>query len=252
MITKNSTKYNFKDFTLNHYKEILSLLKTRHEFISFDAVINSSKNFVLNRHDVDFSVENALQIAQIESKFEAKSTYFLLLHSEFYSFLEKKNLDLIKEIHRLGHDIGLHFDSRFYNIKNKQDLENKIIFEKDILEFYLDINIKSFSFHNPSKFDLKFIDFKYGGLVNTYADFIQSKTEYCSDSNGYWRFDRMIDFIENNKYKSLQLLTHPVWWSNKIKSPKEKIDSNIDDRSKNNKQLQSELLKLYKRENIDW
>lgn len=252
MITKNSTKYNFKDFTLNHYIEILSLLKTSHEFISFDAIINSSKNFVLNRHDVDFSVENALKIAQIENKFDVKSTYFIMLHSEFYSFLEKKNLVLIKEINRLGHDIGLHFDSQFYNIKDKQDLENKIIFEKDILEFYLDTNIKSFSFHNPSNFDLKFTDFKYGGLVNTYADFIQNKTEYCSDSNGYWRFDRMLDFIENNKHKSFQLLTHPVWWSNKVKSPKEKIDSNIDDRSKNNKQFYSEGLKLFNRENIDW
>ena len=122
MITKNSTKYNFKDFTLNHYKEILSSLKTSHEFISFDAVINSSKNFVLNRHDVDYSVENALKIAQIENKFDAKSTYFIMLHSEFYSFLEKKNLVLIKEINRLGHDIGLHFDSQFYNIKDKNSV----------------------------------------------------------------------------------------------------------------------------------
>ena len=247
----NSEKYHFSDFTLSHYKLILNKLKENHIFSSYDDFDVKSR-FVLKRHDVDFCLNNALKMAKIEFSLGVKSTYFLMLHCEFYNLLEFKNIEIIKEIKKLGHDIGLHFDSEFYNIIDENLLDEKISFERLILENFTCSKIKSFSFHNPSEFILTCDKDQYGGLINTYSKFFKLNLGYCSDSNGHWRFDRMIDYIENNKKKSLQILTHPVWWTNKIFSPKEKIDLNIENRAIMNKKMYEEILRKHNRRNINW
>uniref|UniRef100_UPI003A932DFD hypothetical protein n=1 Tax=Mesoflavibacter zeaxanthinifaciens TaxID=393060 RepID=UPI003A932DFD len=196
--------------------------------------------------------ENALTLAKIEKENEVYSTYFFMLHSEYYSFFEKTTLELIKEIEALGHKIGLHFDAQFYGISNKKDLDEKIKFEALILEYYLDKKIEVFSFHNTTDFTMNCKDFSYGGLINVYADYFQTNIKYCSDSNGYWRFDRMIDFIKKNENEKIQLLTHPVWWTKKIMSPKEKINDCIKKRADNNNIEYENILNFFKRNNIDW
>ncbi len=247
----NSDKYYFSDFTLSHYKEILSKLKENHIFSAYhDYDVNSI--FVLKRHDVDFSLDNALKMAKIEYDMGVKSTYFLMLHSEFYNLLEYKNIEIVKEIKLLGHEIGLHFDSEFYKITNENLLDEKIVFEKTILENFISQKIESFSFHNPTNFILNCKREKYGGLINCYSKYFNENVCYCSDSNGYWRYNRMIDYIEKNKEFNLQILTHPVWWTEKIRSPKEKIELNIKRRAQTNLKMYENILAKHNRENINW
>ena len=247
----NSDKYYFSDFTLSHYKEILSKLKENHIFSAYhDYDVNSI--FVLKRHDVDFSLDNALKMAKIEYDMGVKSTYFLMLHSEFYNLLEYKNIEIVKEIKLLGHEIGLHFDSEFYKITNENLLDEKIVFEKTILENFTSQKIESFSFHNPTNFILNCKREKYGGLINCYSKYFNENVCYCSDSNGYWRYNRMIDYIEKNKEFNLQILTHPVWWTEKIRSPKEKIELNIKRRAQTNLKMYENILAKHNRENINW
>ena len=37
--------------------------------------------------------------------------------------------------------------------------------------------------------------------------------KYCSDSEGKWRFEDPVQLIKDDKFKSIQLLTHPIWWT---------------------------------------
>ena len=32
-------------------------------------------------------------------------------------------------------------------------------------------------------------------MINTYAKYFKENVEYCSDSNGYWRYKRLEDFL---------------------------------------------------------
>lgn len=251
ILMNNSDKYMFSDFTLKHYKEIIIALKKNHTFESFTS-FDKNTNFVLKRHDVDFTLENALNLAIIESDLGVKSTFFLMLHCEFYNLLEKKNIEIVKEIHSLGHDIGLHFDAQFYNISNDEALNDKIDFEKNILENFLGVKVEAFSFHNTTPFTMSCQDYSYGNLINTYSSYFQQNLGYCSDSNGYWRFNRMIDFIKENNNKPLQILTHPVWWTEKIDSPKLKIEKLIDNSARIKKRFYENILTSFGRENIDW
>ena len=47
-------------------------------------------------------------------------------------------------------------------------------------------------------------------MINAYAKYFKDNVEYCSDSNGYWRHQRLENFL-NNKHDKIQVLTHPVW-----------------------------------------
>jgi hypothetical protein len=223
----NSEKYKFSDFTLKHYKKIIKTLKENHTFMSFTN-FEKQKKFVLKRHDVDFSLENALDVAIIESELGVTSTYFLMLHCEFYNLLEKKNIEIVKKISNMGHEIGLHFDAHFYDISDDKDLNDKISLEKRVLENFLEIKIEVFSFHNTTPFTMSCQNYTYGSLINTYSSYFQGNLGYCSDSNGYWRFTRTIDFIKENNNKSLQITTYPAWWTKEIDSPKSKIEKLIN------------------------
>ena len=185
-----------KDFTEKNYKKIL--MKIKHNCI-FYSEINKNKNFTLWRHDVDFSPHRALALSKIEKKNNIKSTYFVQLSSDFYNVFENEIKNLFLKILSLGHQIGLHFDPTLYDINSKQELEKYLSFEKKILEKLFKTSIKVFSFHNPTKKIFEYNDFKYAKMINVYSKYFKENVEYCSDSNGYWRFERLDDFLKIKK-----------------------------------------------------
>ena len=105
--------YHFEDFTETSYRHQLQIIKNRWEFIDFPSY-KSPGRVCLWRHDLDFSIQRAFRLAQIEAEEQIQATYFILLHSEFYNPLEKAQADLISRIIALGHNLGLHFDPGFY------------------------------------------------------------------------------------------------------------------------------------------
>jgi len=230
---------NFNDFTEKNYIKIIK--KINNKCIFFDEV-NKKKNFTLWRHDVDFSPHRALSLAKIENKYNIKSTYFILLGSNLYNIFEQEIKEIFVKILSFGHQLGLHFESTKYDIKSKKKLEKYLIFEKKILEDLFKIKIKAFSFHNPTKNMLKYDNYEYANMINVYSKYFIDNVKYCSDSNGYWRHQKIIDFLEED-YDKIQILTHPVWWQKKILSPFERVKRSIYGRS--NKVLK-EYIKLLK------
>lgn len=247
----NSEKYHFADFTRSSYRKFLKLAKTNYQFKLFTEE-NNSDGIVLWRHDVDYSPQSALKLAQIEFEEGIKSTYFVLLHSDFYNLLEPDNINCFKQILQLGHEIGVHFDCNFYDIKNEESLVKFLKLESDFLSSNFNVDIKVFSFHNPFAFELSCRKDNYAGLINTYSERFHSAIGYCSDSNGYWRYERLEDVLQNKKHKSLQVLTHPEWWQDEIMSPKQRVKRCIDGRSDKLEKMYDSFLKEHGRENIDW
>jgi hypothetical protein len=252
-MSDNSIKYNFSDFTHEHYYQLIVEAKKNYQFAGYHTLeISSPSANILCRHDVDLSMHEALNLARIESDLNIKATYFLLPHSEFYNLFEKSITDLVKEIVSLGHDIGLHFDPLYYNIHSKRELEDWLKVEKEILQKIFGVEVRVFSFHNPTEEMLRFEEWSYAGMINTYAKELKENVAYCSDSNGYWRFKRMFDVITIEKPTKLQILTHPEWWTAKLMSPKQKIWRSIDKRAEKNKEFYENALSAYRRNVIDW
>jgi len=247
----NSEKYNFDDFTIEKYREFLKLAKKNYVFRNYTN-FDKSEKFVLWRHDIDFSVHRAFRLAQIEKDENVTSTYFVHLHSEWYNTFEKEIYDLLIKIKNLGHQIGLHFDTHFYGISNEEELGEKILIEKNILDKLLGINIQVFSFHNTTPFTMGCKNDEYGGLINTYASYFQSEVTYCSDSNGYWRYSRLAELLNSSEAPRLHILTHPEWWQESIMSPLERIKRCANKRAENNFAKYVQLIERAGNKNIDW
>jgi len=240
-------KYFESDFTEENYRRILQKLKL--PTIFYDE-IEKYDSFALWRHDVDFSVHRTYSLAVIEKELNIKATYFFQLSSIFYNVFEREIKELIKKILSLGHQIGLHFDPTQYEIKTKEDLEKYLYFEKNILETLFQTQIKVFSFHNPTEEILKkYEDYRYAQMINTYARFFKENVPYCSDSNGYWRYKRLEDFLSEG-YKKIHVLTHPGWWQKEVMSPRQRISRCIEGRAKKQHLLYDAFLKKHKRKNI--
>lgn len=228
----SAVKYNFADFTEKNYGALLKFAKREYKFISYGDIGTAHGKFIVLRHDIDFSPHRALSLATIESKLGVRTTYCIQLTSMFYNVLEKDIRAIFLKIKKMGHVLGLHFDSSVYNIKTIKQMRQYIQREKKILSQLLGCELNIISFHNPTHKELSINRLKIAGLINTCAPRFMQKMKYLSDSNGYWRHERLEDILRYNQHKQLHVLLHPEWWQKEILSPWNRIKRCIHGRSK--------------------
>lgn len=241
--------YNPQEFTLTTYQQLLTQAKAKFPFFKYTDY-SSDAPFLLWRHDVDVSLDQALLMAQIEKQQGVAAIYFIHLHNAFYNALDKHSQALINAILEEGHSLGLHFDMDYYTISSKEELIYWLNFEKNILETLFKTTIPVFSFHNTSTYSMQFEDTQYAGMINTYSSYFK-QIPYCSDSNGYWRFKKLQTVLEDTTIKQLQVLTHPEWWTHTPLTPRKKILSYVDKNCERIINTYDNLLKASGRENID-
>lgn len=242
--------FKFYDFTLSNYRSLLSLALTNYEFRLFNQEYQHKS--ILLRHDLEFSVPIALRMAEIEAELGIRSTYFVQLHSEFYNMLEKSSLKDIKQIEKLGHQIGLHFDSHFWEIQDETQLDSSIEFDKSVLEKYLETQVMAFSFHNNTPFTLSCRKDKYGELLNVYSDYFRERYAYNADSLGYWRYERLEDRLKDARVDTLQILIHDGMWQDEVLPPRRRVYKVIDENAERLKLLYDNHLTKIGQKNIDW
>ena len=141
---------NNQDFTVDAYRKLISLALSSYKIVDYRS-IPWGQRFILWRHDCDLSLNRSLALARIEAEMGLRSTFFINPHSEFYNLHESSQIAMIKEINQLGHDIGLHFDTLFYNTASEVELHKQVAYEADVLMRILGVRPTVFSFHNPSK-----------------------------------------------------------------------------------------------------
>jgi len=249
----NREKYNFDFFTIDNYKNMVKLaIENGFQFINYGDEFIANRKDVIWRHDVEFSPDVALKMAQIESDNEVQSTFFFQLHSEYYNILERYFTDILQEIRDYGHNIGLHFDSQYYNVSNETDLEKFIFQDRDYFEKVFNLKLDSFSFHNTNQFILNCEKEKYGGLINVYSKFYKTNFNYCADSTGYWRFDVLEDLLNDSSIKHLHVLTHDAMWSKEVLSPRQRIMISIIDNAERIKKQYDNFFISSPAKNIDY
>ena len=69
-------------------------------------VNSTSNNYVVLKHDVETDVTRAYEIAKIESAFGHKGSYYV----QAYLLENSKNIELLKEMQKMGHEISYHYD----------------------------------------------------------------------------------------------------------------------------------------------
>lgn len=215
----------FYTFSYAYYCNLIRELQKISPLKDFSEVQPLDDSFFILRHDVEFSVERAFDLAKLEhDELGIRSSYFFQIRNNTYNLLSRKNIELVKEIHMLGHAIGLHVNAlgltEFSNIIQfiRQDL--------DILSQILGMQIDRFSFHRPTAellranlqidslinaYDKKYFHFEenFSKKLNTLENF---DIYYFSDSEHSWKFGHP-GLMKKRKNKKFQLLIHPYSWS---------------------------------------
>lgn len=220
----NREKYHFDDFTIDNYVSLLKKAKTKgFQFVLHKDDFNDQRKDCIWRHDVEFAPEIALQMAEIEAGIDISASYFFQIHSQFYNLFDKYYTEIFHQIHSLGHHVGLHFDCRYWGITNEKQLDEYIALDKTYMERALGVKLDTFSFHNTTTFTQSCRKHMYGGLINVYSSFFKEHYNYCGDSLGYWRFDRLEEVLDDDSVKHLQVLTHDANWSTEVLSPRKRL-----------------------------
>jgi hypothetical protein len=241
-----SPDWHFDDFTETSYREIVTAAREGYAFEPFGTA--ETAPHVLWRHDVDYSVHRGLALARIEADLGVRATYFVLLHSELYNVLEPAVLARLREIAALGHWIGLHFDPA---VHPGADLDAKAAWERDLLEEAVGAPVGAVSLHNPSVSGTEELDVEQlGGMLHAGARRLRDGYAYVSDSNGYWRFDRLSEVIAARAHERLHVLTHPEWWQAQAMAPRERILRCISGRARAAEATYDALLSDNQRVNV--
>lgn len=219
---------DFEEFTEAGFRRLLvSLNAGGYRFAKYGEP--TGDRHVIWRHDVDSSMHRAARLAEIEAQEGATATYFVNPRCAYYNLLEPEITRLLQRIRGLGHDIGLHFDAAPEDLSfwTAPELEATVANERNLLETIVGATINSVSWHNPDLSNLlEFDENKIAGLNNAYSTSLRRNYIYCSDSNGYWRFQPMAEVIAAG-HDRLHLLTHPEWWTPEPMSPSARIDRAI-------------------------
>lgn len=202
-----------EDFTLKSYVKLLKYLDQIYTIVPFCDVRYEDTPYLVLRHDIDISLQNALTMAKIEEDLNIRSTYFVLFSSRFYNVFEAKNMEILKGISELGHEIGLHYYPKQYRLY-KQNPQKTLQIQTQILENFLGKKVRSISRHGQFDMDPFSATRRY---INANHPYLRADL-FVHDSDRAWVTLEGLYVLLNNPPKRAQLLIHPENWQ------KDKID----------------------------
>jgi hypothetical protein len=191
-------------FDLEHYRELLEAAKRGgYRFAFFEAVPSPGDLFL--RHDVDLSLEAAVELAELESAAGVRATYFLMPRSVFYNLASPVGERTLGRLRELGHAVGLH-----------------AVFPRAELDERFDPVV---AWHNP---DPEFMGDPIDGVVNVMEPPYFSPLRYRSDSNQHWRSGCPHEQLARSELEWLQLLVHPEIWVYPGATMRETMEAMLD------------------------
>lgn len=228
------SKMNYNP-SYDEYRKILKDIKTSGKLMDYKDALSADK-FLILRHDVEFSLERAYRMAQIEEEEGVSASYFVQITNNAYNALSMQNRKLIKEISCMGHRIGLHYHLNGITdpLKTRDGIRDQI----RIMAEMCDMSIDRFSIHRPVR-EVYYNSIPIEGIINAYSPEFFTLTEegeelkeenlmvkYIADSKHRWNYG----YPDTNTFrcnKKIQLLIHPDFWSDEGFDAKENFEKLI-------------------------
>jgi len=212
-----------QDFTLKAYGEVLRAgLDAGYRFVGYtDIGREGATHSCILRHDIDAEIFACEPMLEVEADLGIRATYFLMTRSTTYNLFCIDALRVVERILERGHSIGLHYMGELLASEPAERLIEHVLEEANWLESEFGRPLNAVSFHQPSKAVLEG-ELRVGALVNTYNRQQMADYFYVSDTNMHWRHAHPIDIFTAHSHARLQLLIHPIWWTQSAVSLEEK------------------------------
>ena len=175
-------------FSLQHYRDLLeAATEGGYRWSTFaDA---PRQGDLLLRHDVDLSLDAALEMAELEAERGVRATYLLMTQSVFYNLGSSEGRRVLNRLRELNHGVGLH---AVWPTLELDDRFDPIV-----------------AWHNPNP---DYMAEPVDGAVNVMQPPYFDPAHYRSDSNQHWRHGCPHDDLRAGRFEWLQLLIHPEIW----------------------------------------
>jgi hypothetical protein len=203
-----------KDFKFGRstFVEVLQSIAGGYQFVTFGDVARgllTDQPCCLMRHDVDASMDFAIDMAEIEAERGIRTTYFVMLRSPLYNLMSRHSAAALLRLSSLGHEIGLHFDAACTPSPGKT-VQDELSMELKLLSELAGQQVNAFSFHQPTEAIIR-MRLSYPAVINTYNPDQLEEFRYISDSNRVWR-DLDPFQLAASGWQKIQILLHPMWW----------------------------------------
>ncbi len=189
-------------FTYEAYRGLLAKLVERgYEFVACAEarVLREGRPAITLRHDVDFDLGKALEMARLEHSLGIRATYFVRLRSAHYNVFSEEGAEAVSAILSLGHGLGLRSESG--------PGERRI--EREMIERWFRTDVAGASAPgNP-----------------------EGPEAFFTDSPAGWEPGDPAESAAFQERRPLEIAVHPIWWNRHPTSPYETL-LDYADRSK--------------------
>ena len=213
-----------RDFTCRTYQRLLtSLARAGFEFLRFEEYMTSvavPQQLVILRHDIDRRPKHARAIAGIERNLNIRATYYFRIVSKSY------DVETIKHIASLGHEIGYHYEDLHLA---RGDFQNAYSLYKNNLAKVRELYpVRTVCMHGSplSRWDNRALwnqyDYKVDGVVGEpYLDVDFNKVYYLTDTGRTWKQSSAVirDRVESTLSDRLQTTFDIIEQANQGKLP---------------------------------
>jgi len=216
------------EFTYGAYGRLIGKLRACDYTLCSYHDWKAADKCVILRHDVDYDMDKAVEMAERENDLGVRSTYFVLLTSDLYNVFSMENGRKLRRITDLGHEIGLHFDEvRYPELRgDMQQTASRIIEESALLSSAAGCKVTTVSMHRPSR-EVLDADLKIPGMINSYGSEYFKGFKYLSDSRRRWR-EPVEEIVEAGTFPKLHILTHAFWYNDEELTIEQSISGYIN------------------------
>lgn len=202
-------------FSRSEYEGVIGPLKSQVKFPS-EIVTGDWSSWTLVRHDIEFSVSRAEQMAQWDESLGIRSLFMVQVRSHAYNPFSQSSAQRLERIRNLGHQVGLHLYLPKAPICSLGKIEKEIADQAALLERATGQPVEVVSAHRPAPWFLRHRKDYLAERINLYGpsffEYSEAPTEikYCADSRHTFDYAQPRDLDLRGKN---HLLMHPDEWS---------------------------------------
>ena len=201
-------------YSLDGYRSLIATaVQSDYEFAGFAEKVNAARRRIYLRHDIDYSLGVAVELARVNADLGVRGTFCLLLRAQSYNLLSAWALRQAEAIHALGQRLALHFAVPEEVPADNKDLAAAVLADFETVRRELPEMEPVFSWHNSTAEVIeRGLRCPVRGLVNAYSLRFMKGMPYFSDTNLRHTLAEFESLIRSNEHEELHLLLHPLNW----------------------------------------
>jgi hypothetical protein len=205
------------EFSLDAYRSVITgFAEAGYAFLPFDEAEAdpAADNAVYLRHDVDFDLEAAVEMARANRALGVSGCFFLLPRHNLYNLASPDSIACIGQILHAGQTIGLHFALPPNGMEDVDTIHGAIAEELGLIETLTGFApLPVMSWHNPANMQSDYRHLVWRpvpGIINAYA-LGQCGIDYKADTNRRYSVEAWLA-MPDTAAQRLQLCFHPILW----------------------------------------